>query len=258
VDESNERLPAAGFLLFAIMATMAFLRWNDRRSRRRMPRFQKDSGPARKYLHEHEVFRGKVENHKQHDPVAEPDISVDEQDAPFWDLDTIRRLPHRQFEILCQRLFEAMGAQVEINDGGSPDGGIDLKIFKNGKLEAIVQCKQYPRKKIGVNLIREFFGVMTSESAPEGIFITSSDFTESAKEFAATNRIMLADGPALEKKLLRHNVLRGSEFSPNAPGEVACPLCNAPMVWRESGNFWGCSTFGATRCSGKRYKAAAG
>ncbi len=58
VDESNERLPLVGFLLFAIMATMVFLRWNDRRSRRRMPCFQKDSGPSRKHLHKHEVFRG--------------------------------------------------------------------------------------------------------------------------------------------------------------------------------------------------------
>ena len=47
--------------------------------------------------------------------------------------------------------------------------------------------------------VRELYGVVVSEEANKGILITSSQFTQSAIEFAKEKRIELIDGEQLDK-----------------------------------------------------------
>ena len=175
-------------------------------------------------------------------------------EVPDWDITNLRRLPHREFEVLCQRLFEAEGLTVGLCDEGRPDGGVDLVISHPGRDgEILGQCKQYPRAKVGVELVRELYGVMAARKAPYGVFITSGEYTSYARDFSRENpRLILIDGPELLQRLHSAGVKMTDEFNPNPPGMIACPLCNSEMDWQERGGFWKCCR--SPRCSGRRFK----
>lgn len=109
------------------------------------------------------------------------------------DLQAISKLSWQEFENLVCDIYRKQGYKVQEFGGPRADGGIDAKIWKNGKI-GIVQCKHWKRTSISVSLIREHYGVLMSESAQEGKFITLGDFTRSAKTFAANKPIELITG----------------------------------------------------------------
>ena len=82
------------------------------------------------------------------------------------------------------------------NTAAGPDEGIDLVLKKNGGL-VLVQCKQWKSAKVGVNIVRELFGVMTDKKATSGVLITSGIFTQEAMNFAGDKPIDLVDGTQL-------------------------------------------------------------
>jgi restriction system protein len=67
---------------------------------------------------------------------------------------------------------------------------------KDGSL-ILVQCKQWKTTKVGVNIVRELFGVMTAKRATSGILITSGVFTQEARNFGVDKPIDLVDGTRL-------------------------------------------------------------
>lgn len=48
---------------------------------------------------------------------------------PDHQLEALRSLEWKRFELLCARYYEAVGFKMEILDAGQ-DGGIDIKLFK--------------------------------------------------------------------------------------------------------------------------------
>jgi restriction system protein len=98
------------------------------------------------------------------------------------DLQSIRNLSWREFEQLVGEAYRRQGYDVEETGGGGPDGGIDLVLRGNGET-VLVQCKQWRVLQVGVDKVRELFGVMTSEGANRGILVTSGNFTNDAKSF---------------------------------------------------------------------------
>ncbi|GAH44709.1 unnamed protein product, partial [marine sediment metagenome] len=65
------------------------------------------------------------------------------------------------------------------------DGGKDIcAASKNtlGSFLYIVQCKKYaPNRPVGVELVRELYGIVQVEKATAGIIATTSYFTKGAK-----------------------------------------------------------------------------
>lgn len=112
------------------------------------------------------------------------------------DIESIRGLSWQDFEILIGESFRRQGYSVEENTGCGADGGIDLRLRKNGEY-FIVQCKRWRTKRIGVSPVRELFGLKAAERAHGAIFVASGTFTEAAKRFAHENSITLIDGHAL-------------------------------------------------------------
>ena len=111
-------------------------------------------------------------------------------------LDSIRGLNWREFEELVGEAYRRQGYMVTENTAAGPDEGIDLLLKKDGAL-VLVQCKQWRSFKVGVDVVRELFGVMTAKHATSGIVITSGMFTQEAKNFAANKPIDLVDGSQL-------------------------------------------------------------
>jgi restriction system protein len=113
-------------------------------------------------------------------------------------LDSIKKLSWRQFEELVGEVFRRQGYLVLENPSDGADGGIDLRLRKNGQI-TFVQCKHWKSKSVGVKIVRELYGVMTAAKASHGILATFGNFTQEAKSFAKGKPIQLIGGNHLVK-----------------------------------------------------------
>ncbi len=113
-----------------------------------------------------------------------------------------------QFEQLCVRLLNAMGAEMKITQG-SHDHGVDAKGFIRTGLaidEVAAQFKRYdPGTSIGERYINELAGSMGS--ADRGIFITTSSYSKNGKEAAQKHSIRLIDGEELVELMREHEIM---------------------------------------------------
>ena len=160
---------------------------------------------------------------------------------------SIRAIGWREFEELVGEAYRRQGYTVIENTTAGPDEGIDLVLKKDGGL-VLVQCKQWRSFKVGVNIVRELFGVMTAKYATSGILITSGIFTQEAKNFAADKPIDLVDGTQLLQ--LIGQVQKERLVSPELAPANLCPKCGGEMLMRTAQRgrnpgqkFWGCSNF---------------
>jgi len=160
-------------------------------------------------------------------------------------------LTWQDFERLVGQAFRERGFAVTETASG-PDGGIDLELRNGGELH-LVQCKRWRARKVGVEVVRELYGVMSARGAVSGYVVSSGEFSDEARRFAAGRNIDLWDGAKLRE------VIRGIEERPRVSNTTgpACPTCGAPMVKRvakrgaNSGQpFWGCSRY--PECRGTR------
>ncbi|MCP5164614.1 MAG: restriction endonuclease [Pseudomonadales bacterium] len=182
---------------------------------------------------------------------------LDEQSG----LESIRSLTWKQLEELVAEAYRRKGYKVSENHRGGADGGIDIKLEKDGHVH-LVQCKQWKSQKIGVNVIREMYGVMASEVAASVSVITSGRFTKDAVSFAAGKPIDLVDGTRLASLIrdIKSNPCKPTTFRvPLAdPGDAkpisstyeVCPRCGNELVKRTARrgenagkHFLGCSSF---------------
>jgi len=153
----------------------------------------------------------------------------------------------REFEGLVGEAYRRQGYSVSENVSAGPDEGVDLVLKKDSNL-VLVQCKQWRSTKVGVNVVREMYGVMTAKHATSAILITSGLFTQEAKNFAADKPIDLVEGNQLARLIA--NVQRGEATLKKVSGSNVCPKCGGEMVLRTAQRgpspgqkFWGCSNF---------------
>lgn len=119
----------------------------------------------------------------------------------------INSLSGVEFEKVCQQLVENMGFETETTKA-SGDGGIDLIAYNHQPLlsgKYIIQCKRYSGS-VGEPIIRDLYGVITSERANKGILMTTGYFTKSAIAFAEGKPIELIDGGKLHDLLSSYGI----------------------------------------------------
>ena len=126
----------------------------------------------------------------------------------------------RQFESLVSEAFRRKGFMVlhRIQDG--PDRGANIWLRKNGQV-AFVQCKHWKAGTVGVEAVRELYGVMRAESVKQGVIVTCGGFTLDAMEFARAGSIALIDGPRLTQ-LMASVPQSGNIQAQQQPGRT-CP-----------------------------------
>lgn len=107
----------------------------------------------------------------------------------------IRKLTWEQFETMVGEAFRKQGFTVQETDKG-PDGGVDL-VLRKGREMFLVQCKQWRASKVGVQVVRELYGVMSARGATGGFVVTSGAFTSDAWKFAKGTNLQLIDGKRL-------------------------------------------------------------
>jgi restriction system protein len=179
-------------------------------------------------------------------------------DTTRWSLELLKALEWKRLEQFSAVYFRTLGFRVEEADPG-PDGGVDLRLYERHEKRPgiLVQCKAWNSWKVGVKEIREHFGVMAAEEVSEGIFVTTSTFTEGARQFVRGKNIALIDGGDLLRKIqdlhpedqehILGLVTEGDFTTPT------CPSCGIKMVRRVAQStgqpFWGCLRF--PRCRTK-------
>lgn len=179
--------------------------------------------------------------------------------------DALNGMNWREFEILVGEAFRLQGYGVLETGGGGADGGVDLVLSK-GTEKYLVQCKQWKAFKVGVDVVRELYGVMAAKGAAGGFVVTSGRFTEDAVGFASGRNLKLIDGPLLHGLIRQARNSRGQAPAPQSgasssgsaaaetPSVPSCPTCSKPMVKRTAKRganageeFWGCSAYPACR-----------
>lgn len=175
------------------------------------------------------------------EPLIRRDTSsaVSERPRPTaWSLELIRELEWKRFEDVCQQYYQRKGIRSETTPLG-PDGGIDIRLYQDdsGKATAIVQCKAWGERIVGVNLIRELLGVMTHEKIGKAFFMTSGRYSDDAKTTAGANRISLIDGPMLLemfRRLLPDDQEGLLAFATEGDYRTpTCPTCGIKMIPKE-------------------------
>ena len=198
---------------------------------------------------------------------------------------SIDELSWPAFESLLCEAFRRQGFAVEHTGGPRPDGGIDQRLTKAGAV-TLVQCKHWKHRSVGVGVVRELLGVVTSERAQSGIVVTSGRFTAEAEAFADRNPIRLIGGDELARMIaqVQKTANEPKATAPKTAGakaarpravptppasaipsagsadasapEPVCPKCGAPMKRRIAKRgpmageaFFGCSTYPACRAT---------
>ncbi len=166
--------------------------------------------------------------------------------------DSLFEMTWQEFEDLTGEFFRRCGYAVKQTGGSGPDGGVDL-ILSKGNDRYLVQCKQWKSYKVGVQVVRELYGVMSSQGAAGGFVITAGEFSDEARRFTDGLNIQLFDGSYLHKMIreVKQGTSKGAAktLKPvNIP--PVCSKCGQDMVkrvarqGRHSGKeFWGCSSF---------------
>ena len=174
-------------------------------------------------------------------------------------LESVAALGWRDFERLVGEAYRRRGYTVEETGLGGADGGIDLVLHRDGK-RTLVQCKQWRREKVPVNVVREMFGLMTHHGADAVRIAALGGFTPDAARFAEGKPIALIDGMTL-LGMIRDVQANGANPPKNAEPVIdpamagstspSCPACKAAMVRRTNRHtgegFWGCSAFPVCR-----------
>jgi restriction system protein len=131
-------------------------------------------------------------------------------------LDRVRELSPGLFERLIVKLLIAMGyggGRSEMGQAiGCPgDGGIDGTIKEDalGLDIVYVQAKRYAlHNSVGRGEVQGFAGSLDGVGATKGIFVTTSTFSQGAREYVQriAKRIVLVDGAELARLMIQHDV----------------------------------------------------
>jgi restriction system protein len=129
-------------------------------------------------------------------------------------IERIKSCSPRFFEQLVVDLLVAMGYGGSRSDAGqavgqSGDGGIDgiIKEDKLGLDVVYIQAKRW-EGSVGRPVVQAFAGSIEGRRARKGVLITTSNFTQDAKQYVEMieKKIVLIDGEELAQLMIDHGV----------------------------------------------------
>jgi restriction system protein len=130
-------------------------------------------------------------------------------------LQQVKEMSDKFFERLVVDLLVAMGYGGSIEDAGravgkSGDGGIDgvIKEDKLGLDVIVIQAKRWTASAISRPDLQSFAGSMEAYRANKGVFITTSVFSQPARDYVQQiqRKIVLIDGVGLASLMIDHGI----------------------------------------------------
>ena len=129
-------------------------------------------------------------------------------------IERVKKCSPKFFEELVVDLIVTMGYGGSIQDAGkavgqSGDGGIDgiIKEDKLGLDAVYIQAKRW-EGSVGRPVIQSFSGSLDGHKAKKGIVITTSQFTQDARDYVTKidKKIVLIDGEYLAQLMIDNNI----------------------------------------------------
>jgi len=183
--------------------------------------------------------------------AAEGPVGGREAPAPFeWTPDLLAALDQRSLREFCEGLWQVRNYRVQMRPFGGAEK-YDLALYGPSdpeRLVAVVLCKANPIGKIGLPAVQQLAAVAQSAGASVGIFMTTSEFQESALEFARDKRLKLLDGRSLLAEVgaappERRLQLIESTLMARAAGP-SCSHCGVKVIKRrrlaDDSTYWLC------------------
>ncbi|MCY7352048.1 MAG: restriction endonuclease [Cytophagaceae bacterium] len=136
------------------------------------------------------------------------------EELAFEVLDKVKSCSPAFFERLVVDLLLKMGYGGSRKDAGqvlgkTGDGGIDgiISEDKLGLDVIYIQAKRW-NGQVPVSEVRDFAGSLLAKRSNKGVFITTSNFPQTAFDFVKSTgqRIVLMDGKQLAELMIEHNV----------------------------------------------------
>ena len=157
------------------------------------------------------------EHSKIEDPITIMTEALDEIDQTLKTelLEILKKVRPSFFEKLVLDLLLAMGyggfrPDAGIVTGKSGDEGLDGEISQDklGLEKIYIQAKRFKDSTIGRPIIQQFAGSILGKKANKGVFITTSDFSTEAKDYAklAGQNIILINGQELVELMIEFNI----------------------------------------------------
>ena len=114
-------------------------------------------------------------------------------------LDDLLALTPAQFEEAVAHIFRRLGYRSVERTGKPGDLAADIQCTDRAGRHVVVQCKRYaPANRVGSPDIQTFIGMANVHHKAEiGVFVTTSGFTEPARDLAREHDIILYDGQEL-------------------------------------------------------------
>ena len=130
-------------------------------------------------------------------------------------LKRLRKVKDRAFEEICLELMRAMGYGVRHDlTKKSHDGGIDGIVYMDalGLDKIYLQEKRFGEgHKVNEKEVRDFIGALSTSTVTKGVFFTTSEFADKAKDAATQAQakgliVKLIDADKLVELMMEYNV----------------------------------------------------
>ncbi|KAB0483318.1 hypothetical protein F7Q91_00715 [Vibrio chagasii] len=195
-------------------------------------------------------FRQYMRKRSYHTTTSQ--IKICKNTSPLNDLNWV------EFESYIGEYFKFQGYDVKQSFSQKADGGVDIWLTKNGEL-SLVQCKHWKTRKVGVQVLREMYGVMIANNASKMIIVTSGGFTSEAIAFAVDKRLWLVNGSELvhmveDGRYFQNKTVVPEPKNVSSAEDRVCPQCRSKLVLRVARRgmntgkrFYGCSNYPTCR-----------
>ena len=107
-------------------------------------------------------------------------------------LESLREMTWAQFSAVIADSFRREGYEV----GALENGVANYELHKNG-YKSLLSCKRWKVAQTGLGPLRELFEATRSREARDCIYVTTGEFTETARAFALEKGIRLLHGTEL-------------------------------------------------------------
>ncbi len=135
------------------------------------------------------------------DALVTPQFSA-QLNGRRWTLDVFQAIDAQRFAAVCETWFAWAGFETR-SESHRMDGGVDIWLHaaKMPGPVAIVRCRHWMNKPVGLQEMKEFMGLMANFNSAHGTYTTTSTYTPEALQFAKENGIDAVDGRGLLRRI---------------------------------------------------------